>query len=298
MASKRCRSEVRLLGRDLSVWTDDSLGVAGRCWPAQEVAGEALLELLLGVGSEFGASSALPAAATVEGEPRCRTVVELGAGCGALSVAIAQALQGKAQVIATDLPEVVPLMQANVDEFTKSSSSSSNAADPNPDPDCRFLSCAALPWGDVEAAESILATAKTDALLQARPHQYCTDNKGTDIHNAWDVPSSSSCCVVACEVAYWGGWDLFADDTREPLASTLDSLIVGPQAFGLVVHQVRDAGREASLFKMIRRRSLEILRLQPRNKGPEEGEIGVWVLKRIPKQPCETQLTLPHVESC
>lgn len=205
---------VSLLGFDMQVATDKSLGVAGIVWPAQAVAARVAEQVL----------------------PEGSRVVEVGAGCGALSCAMA--FRGW-QVVSTDLPEVVPLLQESADL---------NALAPP------WLRCTALVWGDDEAAQA--AAASTDA-------------------------------VVACEVAYWGGWDLFTPDTREPLARTLRTL-VGDRGVGIIVHTVRDPCREASLLKIMRRAGLELERLEPLGPGgfhvSDEalpvGTVGAWKFQR------------------
>lgn len=215
---QRCLT-VQLLGRALRLRTDDALGVAGRPWPAQEVAARSVCRLLASAES-------------------CRTVVELGAGCGALAMVLAQELAGRGhRVVATDLPEVLPLLRQNCRE-------AGNGV---------VLECCALPWGDLLCARRL----------------------------AEEAAAQGSSCVVGCEVAYWGGWDLFEEDTREPLARTLDALIVGEEGFGLLVHEVRDAVREESLFCMLRALGLEPQRLEPEGvQQLGEGEVGVWLLRR------------------
>mmetsp|Transcript_100521 Transcript_100521/g.324213 ORF Transcript_100521/g.324213 Transcript_100521/m.324213 type:complete len:275 (+) Transcript_100521:80-904(+) len=222
------RVELRLLGRELSVFTDDALGVAGRVWPAQEVAALHLRRLML---AEGGSS---------ERTCRCGTVFELGAGCGALSVALAEELGPDVRVVCSDLPEVVPLMELNCQVVSLSHLGSS-------------VECRALRWGDLDAAMALL-----------------TGGTGGSAGGNGRVDSSASTCVVACEAAYWGGWDLFEEDTREPLAATLHSLITGPEGFGLLVHEVRDPGREAGLFELIRAKGLEVWRQEPRDAEPRE----------------------------
>lgn len=208
---------LRLLGRNVKVHTDDALGVAGVPWPAQEIAGAAVRRFV---------------------RDPC-TIVEIGAGCGALACALA--LDGH-RVVATDLPEVMSLMQNNV--------TLNEAA----------VECHALRWGEIDAAHEL-------------------------------IPSSNGpLLVIACEVAYWGGWDLFDEDTRGPLADTLNTLI-GDHGLGLLVHKARDLVREVSILAYLRDRGLEVRREQPAGREPEEGEIGVWLLKR---QGSECPLLLPE----
>lgn len=216
---------VKLLDREVQILTDEKLGVAGRPWPAQEVAARATCRLLPSVTD-------------------CALVVELGAGCGALAIALAQELAeqssgggGGSRVVATDLPEVLPLLEQNC---TRAGARGAPAPE-----------CCALAWGDLDAI----------ARLAGKEH-------------------GGSCLVVACECAYWGGWTLFEDDTREPLTATLDALIA-EKGLGLLVHQVRDAEREASLYTMLESRGLELRREEPPGQQElREGEIGIWTLRR------------------
>ncbi|CAE8639302.1 unnamed protein product, partial [Polarella glacialis] len=143
--------------------------------------------------------------------------------CGALACAFALKLAARQpRVIATDLPEVVPLMVQNA---------GANKA---------LVECASLPWGDLAAAKALAVAAPA--------------------------------VVVACEVAYWGGWDLFADDTRVPLADTLAALLIGEDTgvrIGLLVFTIRDESRELALLPMLRERGLEVVQVSPL---PVEGE--------------------------
>mmetsp|Transcript_59150 Transcript_59150/g.157411 ORF Transcript_59150/g.157411 Transcript_59150/m.157411 type:complete len:220 (-) Transcript_59150:132-791(-) len=203
---------VQLMDQSVRVCTDEALGVAGRPWEAQGVAADVLRSM--------------------DGE---NTIIELGAGCGALSCALA--LSG-CRVVATDLPEVVPLMQRSV-ELNRVET---------------YVDCRALSWGNTADLASVLST------LQDQ---------------------DSSRLVVACEVAYWGGWDLFCPDTREPLAETL-SVLIGASGVGLLVHTVRDVARESSLLEMIRAKCLDVHRERPLAAEPLLGEVGVWLLRRTP----------------
>ncbi|CAE8641292.1 unnamed protein product, partial [Polarella glacialis] len=119
-----------------------------------------------------------------------------------------------------------------------------------------LVECASLPWGDLAAAKALAVAAPA--------------------------------VVVACEVAYWGGWDLFADDTRVPLADTLAALLIGEDTgvrIGLLVFTIRDESRELALLPMLRERGLEVVQVSPRSALgaplPVEGEVGTWLLQNI-----------------
>jgi len=63
--------------------------------------------------------------------------------------------------------------------------------------------------------------------------------------------------VLGCEILYWGGWDVFADDTRGPLleaciaacerggAEGADTAVSSPPTLVVLAFTVRDQGRES-----------------------------------------------------
>ena len=63
--------------------------------------------------------------------------------------------------------------------------------------------------------------------------------------------------VLGCEILYWGGWDVFADDTRGPLleaciaacevggAEGADTAVSFPPTLVVLAFTVRDQGRES-----------------------------------------------------
>ena len=70
-------------------------------------------------------------------QPALTCCAQLGAGTAALSVALACAYDDVAEVLATDLPSVLPLLRRNVERI----------------PSGRNVRAAALPWGcDLDAA--------------------------------------------------------------------------------------------------------------------------------------------------
>eukprot|EP00933_Yihiella_yeosuensis_P043780 TRINITY_DN3873_c0_g2_i1.p1 TRINITY_DN3873_c0_g2~~TRINITY_DN3873_c0_g2_i1.p1 ORF type:complete len:260 (+),score=42.86 TRINITY_DN3873_c0_g2_i1:26-805(+) len=232
--------DLELNGESLRVLVDEELGVAGRPWPAQQVAADVTNALLkqwqLSLGAKGEASNRL-------------SLVELGSGCGALACSFARQLGPQVRVLATDLPEVVELMQANA---------AANKAD---------VESHSLPWGD-------------DAALSALNVQ------------------NGPLLVIACECAYWGGWDIFSEDTRGPLADTVASLLLqanrdekgmteggGSCCAGVLVFQVRDASRELAILPMLQERGLQVVQVDltsgvPKAEPvlPNEGEVGAWLL--------------------
>eukprot|EP00747_Dinoflagellata_sp_TGD_P169313 gnl/TRDRNA2_/TRDRNA2_198019_c0_seq1.p1 gnl/TRDRNA2_/TRDRNA2_198019_c0~~gnl/TRDRNA2_/TRDRNA2_198019_c0_seq1.p1 ORF type:complete len:229 (+),score=37.96 gnl/TRDRNA2_/TRDRNA2_198019_c0_seq1:22-687(+) len=112
----------------------------------------------------------------------------------------------------------------------------------------------------------------------------CRELQWGDIEGARALAGAGA--VIACEVAYAVFKDLFADDTRVPLANTLDALI-GEDSIGIFAFQVRDSDREASLLEMFRDRGLELTREEPAGGDPDEGEVGVWSIRRLKKAAAE-----------
>ena len=89
--------------------------------------------------------------------------------------------------------------------------------------------------------------------------------------------------VVACELAYWGGWDLFEEDTLEPLAKTL-AFFLSDDGVALLGHVIRHMARNEMFFGHLQKNGLEIHRLEPEHEVAE-GEMGVWLLKPAMEQP-------------
>lgn len=147
---------------ELRVQTEDALNEAGKLWPVTYLVAELFVRLF---PDEL---------ATV-------SVLELGAGTGALAIGIERylSLSGlkESTVISTDLPDVLPLIRRNIEL-----NSSPVTAMP-------------LPWGSQEALSPILG-------------------KITAGKDGFDA-------VLACECLYWGGWNLLAEDTRPLLQRTL-----------------------------------------------------------------------------
>jgi len=244
VAGAAVATTIQILGDDVEIFTDAALGVAGRPWPAQEVAARAVRRFIPPL-------------------ERCRTIVELGSGCGALAVALAGWFGSGRRIVATDLPEVLPLLKRNCHAASVRGVDTSGGNNGK----TSSLDCHALRWGDLNQARAILAA---DVPLDS------TSNASFDFDD-----QRQSICVVACEVAYWGGWDIFEEDTREPLVATLDYLIRGPEGIGILVHEVRDSARETSIFNMIRAHGLAVQRVQPPGQDEiVEGQVGVWVLRR------------------
>ncbi|CAE7296509.1 WBGene00275058 [Symbiodinium sp. CCMP2592] len=223
-----------LHGRCLKVQTDDGLGVAGVFWPAQEPCARVAADLL----QRLRCHQAVPA----EGID----FLELGAGCGALACSFAKEPALK-RVIASDLPDVVPLMTEN---------SRLNGAE---------IECVPLPFGDLPALEQL-------TLGPAR-------------------------VVVACEVLYWGGWNIFEDDTREPLAETLAAALAAPLAAAVLAAVIRDPPREMQALEMLKEKGVQSFQQMPASGAPKVGELGIWLLQRHGAQLLEELGLLVHSPS-
>jgi hypothetical protein len=150
------------------------------------------------------------------GNNKTLRVLELGAGTGALGIAVERYLQlagYKSSVICTDLQPVLPLIRKNI----KANGSEARAA--------------TLSWGSRTEFD------RTLELL--RNGLDSTEKHGFDV-------------VLACECLYWGGWSLLSSDTRPLLRRTLDS--AAPSGSGcrvLIGFTVRDVGREIGILKSL-----------------------------------------------
>ena len=119
------------------------------------------------------------------------TVLELGAGTGALGVGLAAGVEGCRSLV-TDLEPVGPLMRANADDAARLGRLARDSA----------VECEALAW----AEEAEIPT----------PNAFVGDGDGDGDARSrgWDL-------VAGCEILYWGGWDIFDEDTRAPLLATM-----------------------------------------------------------------------------
>lgn len=132
-------------------------------------------------------------------------ILELGAGTGALGIAIAHAVPSVG-VVLTDLDHVMPLIETNIHYAQEQCSLAPRSS----------LEASTLAWGCTLSALS-------------------NENEG---QGCWDV-------VLGCEILYWGGWDLFSEDTREPLLKTLVDAC-GSSTEVYFAFTVRDRIRELS----------------------------------------------------
>ena len=166
----------------------DRLNEAGVVWDnAVRACAESMAPM---IRSTLSASSARCEGGAGDVTPRVN-VLELGAGTGALGIALASI--ENTRVLVTDLEPVVGLAAANARRNARLKHPTSR------------VEAGALPWslepGGVPDPESVF---------------HATDkNETADRRNErWHF-------VAACETLYWGGWDVFEDDTRAPQLATM-----------------------------------------------------------------------------
>lgn len=178
-----------VLGRELHLYIDPkNLNEAGVVWDdaVQALADACAPELQHRAGELHG--------------QRILSLLELGAGTGALGIALAHAVPSLG-VMLTDLEHVMPLMESNIRVQCDLAPGASIAA-------------ATLAWGE---------------RLPTLPD---------GCRGGWDV-------MLGCEILYWGGWNLFSEDTRGPLLRTLIEAC-GPSTEVYFAFTVRDRIRELS----------------------------------------------------
>ena len=131
------------------------------------------------------------------------SVLELGAGTGALGVGLAAGVEG-CRALVTDLEPVVPLMRANAEDAARLGRLARDSA----------VECAALAW-----AEDANIPTPNAVIGDGDRRDISGDGDGDGDGDArsrqgWDL-------VAGCEILYWGGWDIFDEDTRAPLLATM-----------------------------------------------------------------------------
>jgi hypothetical protein len=166
-------------------------------------------------------------------------VLELGAGTGALGIALACSLPN-IHVTLTDLAPVVPLMRENADA-TRDAGKLADGSETH---------VAELAW----SRDAVLA-------LNGGGGASSGGGGGTEgsTHGGRDASASRERwdVVLGCEILYWGGWDVFADDTRGPLLEACIAACerggcrgcrhscVVPPTLVVLAFTVRDQGRES-----------------------------------------------------
>jgi hypothetical protein len=146
--------------------------------------------------------------------PESVNILELGTGTGALGIALASI--ERTRVFVTDLEPVVGLARENAARNARLKHATSR------------VEAGALCWsvepGSVPDPGSVfLDTNDKQKTKKQQKHR-------------WHF-------VAACETLYWGGWDVFADDTRAPQLATMVEACAGGAVL-VVAFTVRDERRE------------------------------------------------------
>jgi len=145
-------------------------------------------------------------------------IIELGTGTGALGIALASI--ERTRVFVTDLEPVVGLARENAARNARLKHATSR------------VEAGALCWsvepGSVPDPGSVFLDT-----IDAHPSYETETKKQT---HRWHF-------VAACETLYWGGWDVFDDDTRAPQLATMVEACAGGAVL-VVAFTVRDETRE------------------------------------------------------
>ncbi|KAF9090675.1 hypothetical protein BGX29_011346 [Mortierella sp. GBA35] len=116
-----------------------------------------------------------PTTATTHAEKRPIRILEIGAGTGYVGIALAKRLDRSCTVILTDLEEVVPLMQKNVNEHhlsrrppspstsSDTATSISTSAGASAGGECAWVEVEPLAWGNSDHARAILEGSRSEA---------------------------------------------------------------------------------------------------------------------------------------
>ena len=232
MSTNKTHEVVEILGIEHHLAVDpESLNEAGVVWtPAVRALASAVAPII-----EARQASSL---ATSSSSSRPMRVLELGAGTGALGIALACSLPN-IHVTLTDLAPVVPLMNTNADA-TRDAGKLADGSETH---------VAELAW----SRDAVLALNGGEGASSGG----CGTDGGT--HGGRDASASRERwdVVLGCEILYWGGWDVFADDTRGPLleaciaacerggADGADTAVSSPPTLVVLAFTVRDQGRES-----------------------------------------------------
>tara|TARA_B100000767_G_scaffold186626_1_gene174089 strand:+ start:86 stop:1000 length:915 start_codon:yes stop_codon:yes gene_type:complete len=240
--SNKTHEDVTILGIEHHLAVDpESLNEAGVVWtPAVRALASAVAPIVEArQASHSLAASSSDADGTAGPRSAPMRVLELGAGTGALGIALACSLPN-IHVTLTDLAPVVPLMRENADA-TRDAGKLADGSETH---------VAELAWS-------------RDAVLALNGGGDASSGVGGtegSTHGGRDTSASRSTrwdLVLGCEILYWGGWDVFADDTRGPLleaciaacevggAEGADTAVLSPPTLVVLAFTVRDQGRES-----------------------------------------------------
>ena len=232
--SNKTHEVVEILGIEHHLAVDpESLNEAGVVWTP------AVRALASAVAPIIEARQASHSLATSSSSSRPMRVLELGAGTGALGIALACSLPN-IHVTLTDLAPVVPLMRENADA-TRDAGKLADGSETH---------VAELAW----SRDAVLALNGGGAASSGGGGTEGSTHGGRDASASrstrWDM-------VLGCEILYWGGCDVFADDTRGPLleaciaacevggAEGADTAVSSPPTLVVLAFTVRDQGRES-----------------------------------------------------
>jgi len=198
----------------------DRLNEAGVVWAsAVRKCAEAMAPMIR--NARLPASSANARDAGEDELPALESVniIELGTGTGALGIALASI--ERTRVFVTDLEPVVGLARENAARNARLKHATSR------------VEAGALCWSVEPGSVPDPGSVFLDTIINAREDE--TETKKQKKHQ-WHF-------VAACETLYWGGWDVFDDDTRAPQLATMVEACAGGAVL-VVAFTVRDETRE------------------------------------------------------
>jgi len=197
----------------------DRLNEAGVVWAsAVRKCAEAMAPMIR--NARLPASSANARDAGEDELPALESVniIELGTGTGALGIALASI--ERTRVFVTDLEPVVGLARENAARNARLKHATSR------------VEAGALCWSVEPGSVPDPGSVFLDTIINAREDE--TETKKQT--HRWHF-------VAACETLYWGGWDVFDDDTRAPQLATMVEACAGGAVL-VVAFTVRDETRE------------------------------------------------------
>ena len=197
----------------------DRLNEAGVVWAsAVRKCAEAMAPMIRNARLSASSANARDAGEDELPAPESVNIIELGTGTGALGIALASI--ERTRVFVTDLEPVVGLARENAARNARLKHATSR------------VEAGALCWsvepGSVPDPGSVFLDT-----IDAREDE--TETKKQKKHQ-WHF-------VAACETLYWGGWDVFDDDTRAPQLATMVEACAGGAVL-VVAFTVRDERRE------------------------------------------------------
>ena len=238
--SNKTHEVVEILGIEHHLAVDpESLNEAGVVWtPAVRALASAVAPIIEARQASSLATSSSDADGTTGPRSAPMRVLELGAGTGALGIALACSLPN-IHVTLTDLAPVVPLMTERGRHPRRGE---------------------ARGWiRDTRRGARVVPRRGPSAQRRRRRIEWWRRRQRGGTHGGRDASASRERwdVVLGCEILYWGGWDVFADDTRGPLleaciaacevggAEGADTAVSSPPTLVVLAFTVRDQGRES-----------------------------------------------------